>query len=110
MRASLLLGLLRSLLHNYHRGLRSAKLFEIGKIYFEGVDRQPREETHLGMMATGYAEEKSVHSASRAISFFDMKGEIEILFGAFWKHISFKAAVGEDKSQIPKYYHPGLSV
>lgn len=110
MRASLLPGLLRSLLHNYHRGLRSAKLFEIGKIYFEGVDRLPREETRLGMMATGNAEEKSVHSASRAISFFDMKGEIEILFGASWKHISLKATVGADKGQIPKYYHPGLSV
>jgi phenylalanyl-tRNA synthetase beta chain len=110
MRASLLPGLLRSLLHNYHRGLKSVKLFEIGKIYFEGVDRQRREETHLGMVATGNAEEKSVHSASRAIGLFDMKGEIEMLFGASWKHIGLKAAVGEDKGQVPKYYHPGLSV
>jgi phenylalanyl-tRNA synthetase beta chain len=110
MRPSLLPGLLRSLLHNYHRGLKSAKLFEIGKIYFEGGDRQPREETHLAMVATGNAEEKSVHSTSRAISFFDMKGEIEILFGASWRHISLKAVVGEDKGQIPKYYHPSLSV
>jgi len=110
MRASLLPGLLRSLLHNYHRGLKSAKLFEIGKIYLEGADRQPREETYLGMVATGNAEEKSVHSPGRAISFFDMKGEIEILFGASWRHISLKAAVGEDKGQAPKYYDPGHSV
>jgi phenylalanyl-tRNA synthetase beta chain len=108
MRVSLLPGLLRSLLHNYHRGLKSAKLFEIGKIYFEQDGGQPLEETHLGMVATGNAEEKSVHSASRTISFFDIKGEIERLFGASWKRIGL-AGVPDD-GLIPKYYHPGLSV
>jgi len=108
MRVSLLPGLLRSLLHNYHRGFKSAKLFEIGKIYFEQDGGQPLEETQLGMVATGNAEEKGVHSASRAISFFDIKGEIERLFGAAWKRIGLAGVV--DNGLVPKYYHPGLSV
>jgi len=103
MRTSLLPGLMHSLLHNYRRGLKSARLFEIGKIYLEGVDRQPSEETVLGMAATGNAEEKGVHSDSRAISFFDLKGEIELLFQVSWKHVSLEG-------KVPKYYHPGFSV
>src|SRR5262245_66398534 len=87
--------------------MKSSKLFEIGKIYFEEAG-QPREETQLGMVATGNSEEKSVHSASRAINFFDIKGEIEMLFGPSWNHIGLAGAA--DNSRVPKYYHPGLSV
>src|SRR5262249_50567274 len=49
-----------------------------------------------------------VHSASRAISFFDVKGEIETLFGPSWKYMGLAGTA--DNGRVPKYYHPGLSV
>jgi phenylalanyl-tRNA synthetase beta chain len=117
MRTSLLPGLLHSVQWNYHRGLRSLRLFEMGKIYFRRSNLQPDEKLCLAMVATGNAQEKTVHHESRIFNFFDLKGDIETLFasqGVSLKEVTFLAAAkdfgqGMAPSEIPDYYQSGRS-
>ncbi len=117
MRTSLLPGLLHSVLWNYHRGLKSLRLFETGKIYFQRADHQPDEQVHLALAATGNAIEKSVHHEGRIFNFFDLKGDVETLLTCLnvsLKEVTFLAAnensgLGKPAANIPAYYHPGLS-
>ena len=74
MRTSLLPGLLASLSWNYNRGLRSLKVFEIGKVYGWVQPQQSREESRVGLLVTGNREEKTVHGAAKGYSLFDLKG------------------------------------
>lgn len=79
LRTSLLPGLLASLSWNYNRGIRSLKIFEIGKVYGWVQPQQSGEQSRVGLLATGNLEEKTVHGAARAFSLFDLKGDIETL-------------------------------
>lgn len=79
MRTSLLPGLLASLSWNYNRGIRSLKVFEIGKVYGWVQPQQSGEQSRVGLLATGNLEEKTVHGAAKAYSLFDLKGDIETL-------------------------------
>ncbi len=79
MRTSLLQGLLASLSWNYNRGLRSLKVFEIGKVYGWVQPQQSREESRVGLLVTGNLEEKTVHGAAKGYALFDLKGDIETL-------------------------------
>jgi phenylalanyl-tRNA synthetase beta chain len=123
MRTSLLPGLLRSLLWNYHRGLRNLRLFEMGKIYFQESNGQPGEEPYLALLASGNSQEKSVHTTSgnsqqksvhtKHRAFFDLKGDIETLLesvGISGNEVSFGKALKEPLAFVPGYYHPRLSV
>jgi phenylalanyl-tRNA synthetase beta chain len=51
--------------------------------------------------ATGNAAQPSVHGPGRAYSFFDLKGDIEVLLGAF--------DIGQVRFEPPGSYHPGRS-
>ena len=82
MRTSLLPGLLASLSWNYNRGIRSLKIYEIGKVYGWVQPQQSGEPSRVGLLATGNLEEKTVHGAARAFSLFDLKGDIETLLEA----------------------------
>lgn len=79
MRTSLLPGLLASLSWNYNRGIRSLKVFEIGKVYGWVQPQQSGEQSRVGLLVTGNLEEKTVHGAAKAYSLFDLKGDIETL-------------------------------
>lgn len=79
MRTSLLPGLLATLSWNYNRGIRSLKVFEIGKVYGWVEPQQSGEQSRVGLLATGNLEEKTVHGAAKAYSLFDLKGDIETL-------------------------------
>lgn len=79
MRTSLLPGLLASLSWNYNRGIRSLKVFEIGKVYGWVQPQRFGEQSRVGLLATGNLEEKTVHGAARAYSLFDLKGDMETL-------------------------------
>ncbi len=79
MRTSLLPGLLASLSWNYNRGIRSLKVFEIGKVYGWVQPQQSGEQSRVGLLVTGNLEEKTVHGAAEAYSLFDLKGDIETL-------------------------------
>ena len=79
LRTSLLPGLLASLSWNYNRGIRSLKIFEIGKVYGWVQPQQSGEQSRVGLLATGNLEENTVHGAARAFSLFDLKGDLETL-------------------------------
>lgn len=79
MRTSLLPGLLASLSWNYNRGIRSLKVYEIGKVYAWVQPQQSGERSRVGLLVTGNLEEKTVHGAAKAYSLFDLKGDMETL-------------------------------
>lgn len=79
MRTSLFPGLLASLRWNYNRGIRSLKVFEIGRVYGWVQPQQSGEHSRVGLMVTGNLEEKTVHGAAKAYSLFDLKGDLETL-------------------------------
>ena len=79
LRTSLLPGLLASLSWNYNRGVRSLKVYEIGKVYGWVRPQESGEESRVGLLVTGSLEEKTVHGAARDYSLFDLKGDIETL-------------------------------
>jgi phenylalanyl-tRNA synthetase beta chain len=111
MRTSLVPGLLASLLRNYHRGTRSVRLYEMGRIYAGNLDALPTEAPALGLIATGNTEEKSVHNEKpRNATFFDLKGDVESLLESLSvpvRQVLWKAP-GKG-GLVPDYYHPAVS-
>jgi len=102
MRTSLLPGMLAMLGWNLNRGTSDVRLFETGHI-FELAGEKSSERRMLCIGATGNATEPSVHGAARAYSFFNLKGDLESLLGAFEAGNLYFDALA------PEYFHPGRS-
>jgi phenylalanyl-tRNA synthetase beta chain len=107
MRTSLLPGMIGSLSHNYHRGIKNVRLYELGKV-FRTRTNQPEEEVLLGVIATGSAHEKSVHLPQRPLSFFDLKGDLEVLLGSLSFPLSDLQVRPPADPEKTAYYHPGV--
>jgi phenylalanyl-tRNA synthetase beta chain len=102
MRTSMVPGMLNMLAYNLNRGSNNVRLFEAGNV-FEAAGEKTAEFKRICMGATGNALPASVHSAARAMSFFDLKGDVETLLAGFQD-------VGlEYKADAAEYYHPGRS-
>ena len=102
MRTSMVPSMLNMLAYNLNRGNAGVRLFESGKIY-ESMGARTEEQRRLSIGATGAAIPASVHAPGRRYSFFDLKGDIETLLGAFqFNSLYFDAST-------PDYYHPGRS-
>src|SRR5207247_3436249 len=95
MRTSMVPGMLNMLAYNLNRGVDNVRLFEVGHV-FQAVDRGAAELKSISLGATGSAIPPSWNQASRPISFFDLKGDIDTLLRAF--HYD---AIGYD-SQTPE--------
>lgn len=102
MRTSMVPSMLNMLAYNLNRGNAGVRLFESGKIY-ESMGARTVEQRRLAIGATGAAIPPSVHAPGRRYAFFDLKGDIETLLGAFQHN-----ALYFDGS-TPDYYHPGRS-
>jgi phenylalanyl-tRNA synthetase beta chain len=102
MRTSLVPGMLNMLAYNLNRGNDNIRLFEAGNVY-EASGTKSVELKRIAMGATGSAVTPGVHQQARPFSFFDLKGDIEILLGAFRRD-----ALCYD-TDLPDYYHPGRS-
>jgi len=102
MRTSMVPGMLNMLAYNLNRGSNSVRLFEAGNV-FEWAGEKTAEFKRICMGATGNASLASVHRPPRPISFFDVKGDVETLLGAF-QHTSL-----EFKPDTAEYYHHGRS-
>jgi len=102
MRTSMVPGMLNMLAYDLNRGIDNVRLFEAGQV-FQTVDRGAAELKSISLGATGSAIPPTWNQASRPISFFDLKGDIETLLSAFQNN-----ALCYD-SQTPEYYHPGRS-
>jgi phenylalanyl-tRNA synthetase beta chain len=104
MRTSLVPGMLNMLAYNLNRGTDSVRLFEAGNVY-EAEGAKSVEPKRLCLGATGTALPLNVNRPveTRALTFFDLKGDVEDLltaFGAEKLHYDTEAA---------DYYHPGRS-
>jgi phenylalanyl-tRNA synthetase beta chain len=102
MRTSMVPGMLNMLAYNLNRGSNDVRLFEAGNV-FEAAGEKTAEFKRICLGATGSALPASVHQATRAVSFFDLKGDVETLLATF-QHSAL-----EYKAEAADYYHPGRS-
>jgi phenylalanyl-tRNA synthetase beta chain len=108
MRTSLVPGMLDMLAWNLNRGTNNVRLFESGHMY-EGSAHNSADKSgeprRLCFAATGETLAHNINrpQESRALSFFDLKGDVEDVVRAF----DFSADVYD--AQTPAYYHPGRS-
>ncbi len=107
MRTSLVPSMLDMLSYNLNRGSENVQLFEAGNA-FEAAGEKSVEMKRIVMGATGHVDAGVVRglaegAETRALSFFDLKGDVEELLAHFtqWE-------LGFD-TQTADYYHPGRS-
>jgi phenylalanyl-tRNA synthetase beta chain len=81
LRAALVPGLLRRLEHNFARGTRDIRLFEIGTVFGAPVrpDELPLEATRIGFVFTGARSLPHWSGASEPYDAWDLKGLLEEL-------------------------------
>ncbi len=102
MRTSMVPGMLNMLAYNLNRDSNDLRLFEAGNV-FQAAGEKTAEFRRICLGATGNALPASVHQPARAMSFFDLKGDVESLIGIFQhRDLEYKANAAE-------YYHPGRS-
>ena len=102
MRTSLVPGMLNMIAYNLNRGIDDVRLFEAGNV-FEASGQKAVELKRICVGATGSPLKGHASQTARAISFFDLKGDVETLLDAFdCAGLSFD-------SETAEYYHPGRS-
>lgn len=99
MRSSMVPGMLNMLAYNLNRGADNIRLFESGHV-FERAGAQAVELKRVCLGATGDAVTAQVHQPGRALSFFDMKGDVENLLHPF------QGAGLYYDAPMAEYYHP----
>ncbi|MBI4520195.1 MAG: phenylalanine--tRNA ligase subunit beta [Gemmatimonadetes bacterium] len=78
LRDALLPGLLRRIEHNFGRGLRDVRLFEIGTIFRPGAaGGQPVEATHLAIVLTGLRAPAHWSGPGETIDLWDVRALLE---------------------------------
>ncbi len=104
MRTSLVPGMLNMLAYNLNRGSNDVRLFEAGHVY-EADGTKSVEPKHICLGATGRALPPNLNrpDEARALSFFDLKGDVENLLE------SFESTTVHYDAQASDYYHPGRS-
>jgi phenylalanyl-tRNA synthetase beta chain len=86
MRSTPVPGMLRALRWNLDRGQHDLRFFEFGKVYTASVrsdEGLPAERRVLTLGASGAARLPKVDEKTRALDFFDLKGDLEVVFGLF---------------------------
>ncbi len=115
MRTQLLAGLVGNLRYNLNRQASRVRSFEIGRAFYrdpsvhDGPEQlagiaQPR---RLAALAFGSASDEQWGVASRPVDFFDVKGDLERLFGARSAHFFGPLRVQDDPRGSA--LHPGRS-
>ncbi|MHB1093002.1 phenylalanine--tRNA ligase subunit beta [Thiobacillus sp.] len=77
MRTTLWSGLIETLRHNLNRQQERVRIFELGRVYVSPAE-QPMK---LGGLAYGDMLPEQWGAPSRRVEFFDLKGDLERLFG-----------------------------
>jgi phenylalanyl-tRNA synthetase beta chain len=83
MRTSAVPSMLRAIRWNLDRDTNDAKLFELGKTYNMSAKGVPEEHPVLTLGATGHRRPASVYDSEAPLDFFDLKGDLETILGAF---------------------------
>jgi phenylalanyl-tRNA synthetase beta chain len=96
MRRVLLPSLLRRVEHNFSRGARDVRLFEIGTSFHSaGPGAQPLEETHLVVALTGRREPPHWSVPEQPFTVWDLKGLLEEVAGLAWRGAASVAPASE---------------
>jgi phenylalanyl-tRNA synthetase beta subunit (EC 6.1.1.20) len=80
MRTSLWGGLIETLRHNLNRQQERVRIFELGRVYLH-ADSGLEQPQRIGGLAMGSAFPEQWDAAARRVDFFDVKGDLERLFG-----------------------------
>jgi len=105
MRTSLVPGMLNMMAHNLNHGTNDVRLFEAGHVYCVAGGEKSAEPKQICLGATGRALPPNLNrpAEARALTFFDLKGDVESLLRAF------EASALHYDAQASDYYHPGRS-
>lgn len=84
LRPSLIPGLLDTLRHNAHHQIHDVRLFEIGRVFQQGPNNQPKEERRLALALTGqrYSSYWGGDERAARLDIYDLKGVVEELLEA----------------------------
>ncbi len=86
MRRTLLPSLLRRVVHNFTRGARDVRLFELGTSFRVAPEGgQPLEETHLVVAFTGRREPPHWSVPDAPFTVWDLKGLVEEVVALAWR-------------------------
>jgi phenylalanyl-tRNA synthetase beta chain len=83
LRTTPLPGMLAALRWNLDRDQDDLRFFEIGKGYWRNENGKPYERRVLALGLMGRQVPPNVHGAAREIGFFDLKGDLDVLFEQF---------------------------
>jgi len=100
MRSSLIGGLVANIRHNANRKQSRVRLFELGRVFMRDASAQDgplevagvRQPLKLAGAAWGPAVEEQWGAATRQVDFYDVKMDVEALFGARGHRLRFEAA------------------
>lgn len=100
MRSSLIGGLVANIRHNANRKQSRVRLFELGRVFFHDASAEDgplqvagvRQPMKLAGAAWGPAVEEQWGVPTRQVDFFDVKMDVESLFGARGRRLRFEAA------------------
>jgi len=83
LRSSAAPSMVHALRWNLDRDQNDVRLFELGKTYTWASAGTPQERRVLSLGLSGRRRPVSVHDDERALDFFDLKGDLEVLLGLF---------------------------
>lgn len=106
MRTSLLAGLSIVAKYNANRQQRKVRLFEQGLRYIIDKDAENgvRQEAMIAGISVGDIDDESWTQKSRAVDFFDVKGDVEVLLAVTADADAYNFARSNEK-----FLHPGQS-
>lgn len=103
MRQGLWPGLVEALQHNLARQQRRVRLFEIG-VRFRSAGTSTVEESVVSGLASGTAVQEQWGERARTVDFYDVKSDLEAVFGVLGQSGDFEWAAAEHPA-----LHPGRS-
>jgi len=100
MRTTIWPGLLLAVRHNLNRQQNRVRLFETGQVFLQG-DQEMEQIDRISGAICGLINDEQWAESSRAVDFYDLKADVESLFGA-------EAAI-EYRAETHPALHPGQS-
>lgn len=101
MRPSLLPALVEALKHNLRRQQSRVRLFEVGRVFLDGGQREVE---RVALVGTGPARAEQWGEARRPLDVYDLLGEVDALTAAHGVTLERAA------DQLPQWLHPGRAV
>ncbi len=107
MRATLSMGLIDNLHHNFHHGVESGRLFELGSVFDTGSSGF-QERLRWAGIAWGWQSNLWTNAVNAPVV-MDIKSAIEEVLGAL-SFRSWQWVKPSDVGGVPHFLHPGQSV